>query len=259
MNNELNIIFENENLIVINKPAGLVVNNSETIKDLTLQDLIGTHLNLQNGELGIGGRAGIVHRLDRETSGVILVAKDEKSFLNLQNQFKNREVQKEYIALVHGESPKSGSIEEKILRIGKFGKFGVSKNGRESLTYYERIELYQFSEKVFIDFTKRSFVNKGRERYLHKNAKIYSLLRLRPKTGRTHQIRVHLKHIGHPVVSDAIYCPSKLLKFDQLWCPRLFLHAKSIEFKDPVSGKFLSFESDLPNDLGNAILNLERI
>lgn len=258
------IVFEDEWLIVVDKPSGLVVNRSQTAKGGTLQDEMFEYLNLtlaKGSNPNIGDRAGIVHRLDRETSGLLLVAKTQKAFEKLQEQFKSREVVKEYIGLVHGYlSQKEGIIDAKIARIGKFGKFGVVDRrsfGRESTTEY-RLENYWRMEKdcfnVLIHQDKN--LSKGRQRYLENNATRYSLLSVFPKTGRTHQVRVHLKSIGHPIVSDLIYGPTKLLKFDFTWCPRLFLHAKSLAFIHPKTKKRLKFESNLPVDLQITLGNL---
>lgn len=255
----LNVVYEDSELLVINKPAGLIVNKSETTKEETLQDLISIHLDLVEGDLGIGDRAGIVHRLDKETSGLIVVAKAQKAFEKLQGQFKNREVKKEYLALVHGDEITEGVVGEAIGRIGRFGKFGVVKNGREAETAYKKISSLTFDDRAFSKIIEDAKLNKQRERYLVAHARNYSLVSLFPKTGRTHQIRVHLKYIGHPVVSDTIYAPSKLLKFDKEWCPRLFLHAKKISFVQPSRRKVLEFSVDLPDDLKNAMLNLKKI
>ena len=253
MNRDLNIIYEDTDLLVLDKPSGLVVNNSKTIQEKTLQDLLGDYFELGNS-LGIGDRAGIVHRLDRETSGLMVVAKTEKAFLGLQAQFKNREVQKEYIVLVHGLLRENVVIDAPIGRIGSFGRFGVARGGREALTQVKAVERYQIKDSSNLDEW-----SKPRLRYLKNHGFHYSLVAAFPKTGRTHQIRVHLKHIGHPVVADLIYGPSKLLKFDLTWCPRLFLHARSIEFTHPNTGKRVFFESDLPKDLKDAMLDLVKI
>lgn len=250
---KLDVVFENQDIIVAHKPSGVVVNRSDTLREETLQDIISKYLKLSKGDLGIGERAGIVHRLDRETSGLVVIAKTQQVFLNLQLQFKNRQVEKKYIALVHGQMLTSGVISENIGRVGKFGKFGVVDIGRESETSYKKEGEYCFREDKFGDVVGHLQLTRGRIRYLRQNAKFYSLIFLMPKTGRTHQIRVHLKHIGHPVVSDIIYCPNKLLKFDQLWCNRLFLHASTISFREPESGKMLSFKSELPHDLVSAL------
>ena len=249
------IVFEDESLIVVDKPSGLVVNNSETSNRAeTLQDLVSRYLKL-DGAMGIGDRAGIVHRLDRETSGLLIIAKTQRAFEKLQEQFKNRQVQKEYVALVHGHFDKpTDVIQSPIGRVGAFGRFGIVPGGRESKTLYEVVSRQHLTDDNFEKLL--SGLNKNQVRYLRVQACDYSLLSLAPKTGRTHQLRVHLKSINRPIVSDLIYGPSRLLAFDKLWCPRLFLHAKAIEFVHPQNGKVVFFESDLPEDL---IAALERL
>lgn len=259
----MKIVFENDQFLVLDKPSGLVVNNSETVKRQTLQGQLTNYFKLKTGDLGIGGRAGIVHRLDRETSGLLVVAKTRASFENLQSQFVARQVKKEYWALVHGKVGKEkGLIKIAMARVGKFGKFGVLKKhevgGRASETEYERHKRYLFNDEKFNELLASSFT-KSRINYLKVQARDYSYLGVFPKTGRTHQIRVALKFIGHPLVSDLIYTPNKLLKFDLTWCARLFLHAAYLSFTDPKSKKRLEFELSLPNDLKNAMLNLVEI
>src|SRR3989344_7768553 len=245
---KLKIVFEDNEILVIEKPAGLVVNRSETIKEETLQDQLSTYFNLGD-DLGIGDRVGIVHRLDRETSGLLLVAKNPKAFENLQDQFRERKVEKEYVCLAHGEiNQDSGVIEGDVGRIGKFGRFGIVEGGRESRTEYKVIKKYEFTKRFFDELLPK-VQTKSRINYLIKQAKKYTLLNLFPKTGRTHQIRVHIKSIGHPVVSDLIYTPRKLLNFDLMWCGRLFLHASFLQFTHPKLGEPVSFGSDLPKDL----------
>lgn len=254
MSQDINIIFEDNSILVLDKPAGLVVNKSETIKEETLQDQISKYFHL-GSDLGIGDRAGIVHRLDRETSGLMVVAKTQESFENLQGQFKEREMAKEYVALVHGKFEKDeGLIDAPIGRVGGFGRFGIVSGGRESKTAYQVESRLKIEEETFSKLLADE--NKNRKAYFTNHAREYTYVTLFPKTGRTHQIRVHLKSLGHPLVSDLIYGPSKLLKFDLLWCQRLFLHAKSLEFTHPVTGKRIFFESELPDDLKEALLNL---
>lgn len=277
------IVFEDDWILVVNKPAGLVVNKSDTNKEGTLQDELmeyfgkETRFNLGQGanqsrlnlvDQGIGGRAGIVHRLDRETSGLLVVAKTKAAFENLQAQFKGREVEKKYITLVHGKIKDNGSVEGKIARIGRFGKFGVVDRrhegkpsftkvteGKEARTDFEVAQRYQLSKRGSTSFGDGA-LSKSRLNYLEHHAIFYTLLDVFPKTGRTHQIRVHLKSIGHPVVSDLIYGPGKLLKFDLLWCPRLFLHAASLSFIHPKTKKKVSFATDLPQDLKSVLAQL---
>lgn len=259
--NNLRILFEDSWILVIDKPPGVVVNKAETVRVETVQDLISDYLKLK--DLGIGGRAGLVHRLDRETSGLLLAAKTEKAFLNLQDQFKSRSVRKKYSALVHGHlKQEEGEIEAKIVRVGKFGKFGVAKRDdrevREARTEYKVEKRLTIDEKSFGELVSES-LTKARLNYLKRQAREYSLLDVFPKTGRTHQIRVHLKSISHPVVSDLIYTPKKLLDFDLLWCPRLFLHAAELEFRHPATGKNISFRLPLPSDLKEALKQLTTV
>jgi 23S rRNA pseudouridine1911/1915/1917 synthase len=252
----IDIVFENDSLLIANKPSGLVVNNSVTTSGETLQNEISRYLKLSEGDLGVGERAGIVHRLDRETSGLIIIAKTKKVFENLQGQFEAREVNKTYIALVHGNiAHDEGVINLPIARIGKFGKFGISKGGRDSETRYKVEKRLVFNDTKFKDLltNEELGLTKVRRKYLKQQSIRYSLLSIFPKTGRTHQIRVHLKSLGNPIVSDLIYEPAKLLKFDFLWCTRLFLHAAEIEFKDPKTKKILKFGADLPNELKEAL------
>lgn len=255
--NDLNIIFEDDEILVLEKPAGVVVNRGETVRNETLQDQLADYFHLRKG-LGIGDRVGIVHRLDRETSGLMVIAKTKSAFEKLQKQFKDRKVKKEYTALVHGLiASDRGEINGAIGRVGSFGKFGIVAGGRESKTVFEVESRCKIKESIFEKITQEE--NKSKKNYFKNHGRDYTLLLLKPKTGRTHQIRVHLKNIGHPVVSDLIYAPAKLLKFDLNWCGRLFLHARSLEFVHPATKKPIFFESDLPNDLKDAMLNLEEI
>lgn len=252
---KLNIIFEDKDILVINKPTGVVVNKAITVKTITIQEQLEKYFGIHG--LGIGDRAGIVHRLDRETSGLMMIAKNQRVFEYLQEQFKNREIRKEYIVLVHGNiKDAQGQMVSNIGRIGKYGKFGIVEDGRESHTAFEVTRRYIFDQEIFLKILKRLNLNKNRISYLKSNAVEYTLLKIRPRTGRTHQIRVHLKSIGSPVVSDSIYDPAKLYKFDVLWCERLFLHASYLEFKINKSKKAQKFASGLPKDLKSAILNL---
>lgn len=228
----INAIYEDESLLVLSKSAGQTVNRAETTQgEITLQDKLEKYFNIKSSEEGIGGRVGIVHRLDKETSGILVVAKTQAAFENLQAQFKNRTVDKEYVALVHGKTDKDGKIGASIGRHPKFRmRFDVVPGGRESTTLYHREALYQ-TQLPDYPITQLSF------------------LRVHPLTGRTHQIRVHMKHIGHPVVSDPLYLSPKILKQDLTFCPRLFLHAASLSFAHPASGARMRFEAELPKDL----------
>lgn len=225
------VIFEDDYVLALNKPAGWVVNDSQTAHDnFTLQNWISKNYQFETSQ-NTALRNGIVHRLDKPTSGVILVAKTPGTFEALQKEFFDRNVEKVYIALVHGKvEPQTGTINAKIGRLPwKRTKFGVYEGGREALTDYKVIRVIPSEvEKSLSGFT---------------------LLELHPKTGRTHQLRVHLKHISHPIVSDHLYAGRKLYRQDIKTWPRLWLHAKSIKFIHPITKKEMTLEAPLSEDL----------
>ncbi len=230
MENKINIIFENDDFIVIVKPAGLTVNRSDTARDEeTLQDLVEKlgKVDLDSSNEEFVNRGGIVHRLDKETSGVMIVAKNADAFLALQSQFKERRVEKEYLALAHGEiSPKNGEINVPVGRLPwNRMRFGALAGGREAQTEYEVIREYILGKEVL------------------------SLVQLHPRTGRTHQIRVHLKFINHPIFADPLYGGRKTSRDDRKILPRVFLHAKKISFFDPKTQKKLEFEAEMTPEL----------
>ncbi len=221
------IIFEDESILVLAKPSGWITNDASTT---TTQPVVQTWLreNLKYPLIGDRERRdGIVHRLDKETSGLLIVAKTINAFENLQSQFKERKVKKTYLALAHGEIlPKEGEISASVGRLPwRRERFGVLPGGREAITRYKVIRYKDI-----------------------KNNK-YSFVELYPQTGRTHQIRIHLKFIGHPIVGDFFYAGRKTAREDRTWCPRLFLHASKITFFHPETGKEIKFESSLPEDL----------
>ncbi len=230
---EVRKIYEDDYIIVVDKPAGLVVNRAASVKGVSLQDILE-----EKGRVKLKGakdevivaRSGLAHRLDKETSGVLVVARLPEALRFLLAEFKERRVKKEYITLVHGLTPQSGIIEASIRR-HPFNKrkFSVIVGGRVSVTTYELVKSYVYKGKAF------------------------SLLKVRPKTGRTHQIRVHLKYLGFPVVGDKVYGGRKNIRFDKEIVGRLFLHAKSIEFRHPSSKKWVKYAAELPKDLKEAI------
>lgn len=249
------IIFEDEHILILDKPAGQVVNTSVTVVGPTVQSELANYFRLRPGDLGVGGRAGIVHRLDRQTSGLLLVAKTGQSFDNLQSQFKNRQVKKTYLALVHGGV--ASKELEVSLAIGRtsvrHGRFGVASFGRQALTTLKVLKQFKFKPDKF----RKIVAQLSRPKYFEAHAVNYSFLAVSPQTGRTHQIRVHLKFLSLPIVGDNLYCPPRLLKFDRAWCERLFLHAAKIEFAHPATAGRLAFESKLPQDLIRVLNFLE--
>ncbi len=205
------VVFEDDSILVVDKPAGLVVNRAETQKEETLEDWAADKF--------------IVHRLDKDTSGLLIIAKTTEALENLQSQFKNRGVTKKYLALVHGVlEPEEGTINAPIER-SPFNRkhFGVFPGGRAAETGYKTIC----------------------------HAGEFSLLEVTPKTGRTHQIRVHLKYLGHPIVSDPIYGGRKNFQADKKFCPRLFLHAAYLKFNHPATGQVREFSCPLPDEHNN--------
>lgn len=218
----LDIVYEDENFVVLNKIAGQVVHPTDSRPDGTLVNvLIAKYPEIKNvGEDTL--RPGIVHRLDKEVSGLMVVARTQMAFDHLKSQFKNRKILKEYTALVHGAPPEHhGIIDLPISRSKtKSGKMAAQINdieAKKAETEYKIIEKYRN----------------------------YTLLKITPKTGRTHQIRVHLNAIGCPLVGDALYKPRKM-KLVNLG--RIFLHASRLEFFD-LEGNIKNFSSLLPEEL----------
>ncbi len=237
-NTLLSLVYEDEELLVINKPAGLVVNTTDTNKAISLQNMLEARLGISQPLLGIGGRAGIVHRLDKETSGLVLVAKNQEVFAFLQQQFKARQVVKKYLALVHSEPPsQKGIIDAPLARNPKVRhKFAVVVGGKEAQTYFE----------VMASFRRPQTQEK------------FTLLLITPHTGRTHQIRVHLTAMNTPIVGDSLYVGRKRLKTDHDFCPRLFLHAQEITLKLPSQTK-TTFLAPLPTELQLVLDRLDKL
>lgn len=230
----LNIIYQDSDIAVINKPPNLVVHQGAGVKSPTLVNLLLFHckdLSGISGEL----RPGIVHRLDKETSGVMVIAKNDKSHVSLSSQFKNRVVSKTYLAIVHGHiQQESGNIN---LRIGrdKKNRLKISNNSsslREAETDWRVIERFQK----------------------------FTLIEAYPKTGRTHQIRVHLDSIGCPILGDKIYGSRKRVNvIKNLKIDRHMLHAKKLEFLHPVTNKNLSFTANPQDDFDFILSRIRRL
>lgn len=239
----LKVIFQDESFLAIDKPPGMVVDPADTVKEETLADILTRDFDIQLP------RGGIVHRLDKDTSGVLLVAKTEEALSNLQAQFKERLTKKEYIALAHGNITESGKIEGSIGRNPENReKFTVLPEGKAAMTEYEPIERLQFTgdslQEIYSDFNKIQMRKLEKQHYGE-----FTLVTCRPKTGRTHQIRVHLKYISHPIVADHTYTGRKMYRLDNRWCPRIFLHAAKIGFHHPKTDEWMELSSPLPEDL----------
>ncbi|MCS7175141.1 RluA family pseudouridine synthase [Pseudothermotoga sp.] len=222
---ELQILYEDPDLIVVNKPAGMIVHPIPSHTSGTLVNALLYHCkDLQ----GIGGelRPGIVHRLDKETSGVIVVAKNDFSHRSLSAQFKNREVFKMYFAVIHGcPDELEGEIQINLARHPTVRvKMTVAREGRSAVTLYKILKRF---------------------------GNLASLAAVYPKTGRTHQIRVHMKYIGHPILGDRLYG-----KADPVHVERQLLHAAVLEFKHPRSNEKMRFVAPLPEDFKSIIRRL---
>ena len=221
----LNIIYEDDDLLVVDKPAGLTVHPAPGHPNHTLVNAILSYFpNL--ADVGDSLRPGVVHRLDKDTSGVMLVAKNRAAQLNLSDQFKAHSVVKAYLVLVKGHlTPEQGIIEAPMGRDPRNRKrMAVVAEGREARTEYQVI------------------------RYIGN----YTLLKVMPETGRTHQIRVHLSAIGYPVVGDKVY------GVKSPYLSRQFMHASRLGFKLPSTGEYVEFTSDLPQDLAQALSTIEK-
>ncbi len=243
---DIPILFEDNEIVVIDKPSGVICNRAETVTQQTLQDWFAEKYQIPNSNLQINSndqilsneeyfiqRSGLVHRLDKETSGVMVMAKTVESFVELLREFRDREVQKEYLALTHGVwSATEGKIDLPIARRrDDRKKMGVREDGRESVTEYQVINEYktwEFPKELKVD--DRGYVG-------------FSLVSFKPKTGRTHQIRVHAKQMGHPLVGDMDYAGRKRSREDRKWAGRVMLQAQEIEFAHPRNGKRIIFES----------------
>jgi len=217
----LTILYEDHSLLVVDKPAGMVVHPGAGNSSGTLVNALLHHCkNLS----GIGGvyRPGIVHRLDKDTSGLLIVAKDDLSHTRLSEQLKERTLERTYLALVHGQF----DVEEGVIHapIGRHHidrkKMWVNHRGKEAITFYRIVERFETS----------------------------TFLEVRLKTGRTHQIRVHMAYLHHPLVGDRRY-GGKQEKF----LPRQALHASTLTFTHPLKGTLMSFTSPLPEDMKEAL------
>lgn len=238
----LNIIYEDENLLVVNKPAGMVVHPALGNYTGTLVNALLHHCKSLSGVSG-DLRPGLVHRLDKDTSGLLVVAKDDTTHRELSSQFSEKKIEREYWAIVWGHfKERRGRIENQIGRSpSDRKKMSVIASGKPAVTNYEVLEEFDF----------------------------LSLVKLKLETGRTHQIRVHLSHIGYPVFGDSIYGgrnrrlsalkPKERERAAALLeiMTRQALHAKTLGFFHPIKKEYMRFDSDLPEDMETLLKELK--
>ncbi|NCN82451.1 MAG: RluA family pseudouridine synthase [Candidatus Pacebacteria bacterium] len=255
------IVYEDDDMLVLNKQAGVVVNRAQSVRDETIQDWIEEYLQGVDhspalwsslipddftGEYGspeevFAERSGIAHRLDKDTSGALIIAKNPGSLIALLRQFHDRQIKKTYTALAHGVLPLTEELfSAPIARLpGKTGKFGIVATGRPSETVFRAIKHFSISRPEWPEFYGE-----------------FSLVEAKPRTGRTHQIRIHLAYLSHPIVSDMLYVGRKHLRIDKQWCPRQFLHASEIAFIHPRTRKEVVVRTDLAGDLKQVLQTL---
>ncbi len=224
----LDIVYEDSDILVVNKQKGLVVHPGNGNPDGTLVNAI--MAKCKDSLSGIGGeiRPGIVHRIDKDTSGLLIIAKNDKAHINMSNQIKDHEVKKTYIALIRGRlKENNATIDMPIARSTKDRtKMAVSKNGKNAITHIKVIERF----------------------------KNYTLLEVNIETGRTHQIRVHLSQIGYPIVGDYVYSNGK----NPFGVEGQMLHSYRLEFKHPITGKQMNLKADLPEYFENVLDQLRK-
>lgn len=243
------ILYEDSSIVVIDKPARIVSARANTVKEETLQDWMedaypdiwGKYSGVQDDDVKyFVERLGLTHRLDKETTGVMVFSKTPEVFLELLRQFRERTIEKEYVALTHGIwKAKEGSI---VLPLGRMRHnhklFGVRTDGKHAETNYQVID--EFRDWNFPDEVNAT------------GYQGFSLVLFAPKTGRTHQLRVHSAHIGHPVVADYLYAGRKRTKEDRKWARRTLLHAKTLRLRNPGTRKKVIFTSE-PKEINEVL------
>lgn len=238
----LEIAYEDKDMMIVNKPAGMVVHPGCGNYTGTLVNALAYHMEQEHVDTHDLYRVGLVHRIDKDTTGLVVIAKTEGAMANLSAQFKKHTVYRRYIALVWGDMEEDeGTVHVNVGRHLRFRKimdtFPEGDYGKDAITHYKVLERFNY----------------------------VTLLELRLETGRTHQIRVHMKHIGHPLFNDATYGGDRIIKgtvftkYKQFVencfkiLPRHALHAKELGVVHPVTGESMRFDSNLPNDMAQVI------
>ncbi len=253
--------YENPDFVVVNKPAGLPVYSTKKHEqeDSVVSLLLPNYPQLR--QVGDPERPGIVHRLDKQTSGLLLVAKTPAGFSYLKSLFAGRKIIKEYLALVYGETPPHGIIDEPLTKIGHEGqsRVRVDVQGKEAVTEYWALENYIRPLSQPLPTPGERGVPPqawgGKKGEVADTLDQFTLVRIKLHTGRTHQIRVHLAEIKHPVMGDDLYGKPHSLKLKDI-LPRQFLHASRLEFRLP-DNTWLEVQSQLPKDLETVLSQLQ--
>lgn len=246
------ILYEDDEFLAINKPPGVVVNRAESVKEATVQDWVQEYISdfktkypplekkevlgedynsPENIKAEFNSRSGIVHRIDKETSGILLIAKTPETFFALKTQFMERSLKKTYQAIIHEKMPsQEGEIKAPIGRLPwNRERWGVVPDGKEAVTLYKVLQTF--------------------EKQIKKKKEVFQLIECFPKTGRTHQIRVHLKYINRPILGDYLYAGRKTARDDREWAPRVMLHAAKIVFAHPKTQEQMTIKAPLPEEI----------
>jgi 23S rRNA pseudouridine1911/1915/1917 synthase len=239
---DVEVVADEDDYLVISKPAGLLTHPTQAGEPVSLSGWIFKNYPQLEGVGEYANRPGIVHRLDRDASGLMVIAKNQKMFDHLKAQFKNRDIDKEYIVLVYGSVAKNNGIIDFDIDRGKDGRM-VARPKIDKM-------------KVSNVGKEQSGKQAKSEYWLERDYKRFSLLRVKIYTGRTHQIRVHMYAINHPVVGDTIYMDRKLIKKSDRSLDRLFLHSVKLGFRD-LRGEERVYEMDLSEDLEDHLRSIK--
>ena len=264
----MTIEYENEDFLIVSKPAGLPVYSTKKheVEESVISQLLEKYpqigkvgpLRSREGEASDPERPGVVHRLDKQTSGLLAVAKTQTGFDFLRDLFKSRNISKEYVALVYGELKPHGLIDKPLTKIGHRGqsRVRVDEEGKEAATEYWAKDVYEFGLDPVRDHPAKGAASAASGRLISNGVDRYTLVRVKLHTGRTHQIRVHFASIGHAVMGDDLYGKPESQKLSTILM-RQFLHASKLEFQLP-DGTWLEVQSELPADLQTALSKLKK-
>lgn len=288
----LAILYEDQDIVILDKPPGIVVNNAQSVSGPTVQSWMSERLSSSSHQITrqasswqalvpsdfdaafgtpeeiFAERQGMVHRLDKDTSGVLVWAKNPGALVALLRIFKDRNVQKQYLCLVHGKlAVAKDVIQIPIGRDPRFRqRYQAEISGRPAVTEYALLQSFDslVQEKLSEILAQRGeLAPETQAREIVREAKRayqgFALVRCLPHTGRTHQIRVHMQHLNHPLVGDQLYTGRKRGRLDIRWCPRQFLHAEAVSFHHPRTQEQITATSPLAADLADTMTVLHQV